>query len=529
MNKKYKYIVLYILSMLSIFLFFKIIDDWYDKNVELQKNILVKQAQTHFNDQVNTRKWNALYGGVYAIPHNGQKPNPYLKEGTLKVDDNLTLIKINPAWMTRQLSELLNIKGFDFRITSLKPINPNNKASEFEKRALEYLEQNNKKEYYEFEDKDKFKYMGALVTEQPCLQCHANQGYKLGDIRGGISVSLSNTEYVMVISDMKKRVLISKLFIILFFSIITFLLHQQFKSNEELSKKVDIRTKEINETKKLLQNILDANKSFIIVSDGAKIIFANETLLKFVGIDSLNDIDDNHKKISEKFKKLSNDNFCWLEYLKNEQINKELKVFVKNKNTKLYFKPHSKKIIIENKTLYLITFDEITDEYIKIEELENEASTDPLTKLFNRRKFNNILDKEIELSNTINSPLSLIFLDIDHFKSINDTLGHDVGDVVLIEISKIISQTIRRSDFVSRWGGEEFIITLQADVTQASILAQELRIAVKKHLFGTAGHITISLGVTMYKKYENKESFIKRVDEALYEAKESGRNRVVIK
>lgn len=529
MNKKYKYILLYILSILSVFLFFKIIDDWYIKNVELQKNILIKQAQTHFNDQVNTRKWNALYGGLYAIPHNGQKPNPYLKEGTLKVDDNLTLIKINPAWMTRQLSELLNIKGFDFRITSLNPINPTNKASEFEKRALTYFENSNKREYYEFENKDKFQYMGALVTEQPCLYCHADQGYKLGDIRGGISVSLSNAEYIIVTNDMKKRVLVAKIFIILFLLIITFLLHQQFKSNEELSKKVDTRTKEINETKKLLQNILDANKSFIIVSDGAKIIFANETLLKFVGIESLSDIDDNHKKISEKFKKISNDNFCWLEYLKDEQTSQDLKIFVKNENKKLYFKPHSKKITIENKTLYLITFDEITDEYIKIEKLETEASTDPLTKLFNRRKFDNILEKEIELSNTIDSPLSLIFLDIDHFKRINDTLGHDVGDDVLVDMSKIISQTIRRSDFVSRWGGEEFMITLQADVTQASILAQELRMTIKKHLFGSAGYITISLGVTMYKKYENKESFIKRVDEALYEAKESGRNRVVIK
>ncbi|MDD3835608.1 MAG: DUF3365 domain-containing protein [Sulfurimonas sp.] len=135
MTKFNKYIALGAFFIISLLTSFYFIDVFNEKNIELQKQILIKQAQTHFKDQVNTRVWNASYGGVYAIPKEGQKPNPFLRDNILKVDENLTLIKINPAWMSRQLSEISNIDGFRFRITSLKLINPDNKATPFEESA----------------------------------------------------------------------------------------------------------------------------------------------------------------------------------------------------------------------------------------------------------------------------------------------------------------------------------------------------------------------------------------------------------
>ena len=136
----------------------------------------------------------------------------------------------------------------------------------------------------------------------------------------------------------------------------------------------------------------------------------------------------------------------------------------------------------------------------------------------------------MDLSFQTKSPLSLIFLDIDYFKVINDTLGHDVGDIVLIELANIITKTTRQGDFISRWGGEEFMIALQStDYISASKLAEKLRLKVESYEFIDASKITISLGVTELKNNESKEDFTKRVDEALYEAKHSGRNKVVIK
>jgi diguanylate cyclase (GGDEF)-like protein len=539
MIKLNKYILLSILFLISIFISFYLIDVFTKKNVDLQKQILIKQAQTHFKDQVNTRVWNAGYGGVYVKPLKGQKPNPYLRDNILKVDENLTLIKINPAWMSRQLSEISHISGFHFRITSLKLINPENKATPFEERALNHFEKTKEKEYYEINEDSEFNYMGALVTTNYCLPCHKHQGYALGDVRGGISVSLDTSEYFEVISSIETRVILLKIFVVVFLFIIFLLIFKQLRYSQKLQKEVKQRTKEIESTKQLLQQIIDADTSFMVLAEEKHIIYANKTILKFAGFNSIAEFREKYRHLSDMFEKVEgnsnfiqryNDGIHWIEYLKKEQDRQKLKVRVKKDGQYRYFRPYAKEIKTDDKELSLITFDEITNEYVKIKELEQMASTDTLTKLFNRHKLNDVLEKEMALSSTIASPLSIIFIDIDHFKEVNDTHGHDVGDKVLIDIANIISSTTRVGDIAARWGGEEFMVTLQAtDAAHASILAEKLRVAVESFEFAIVGNLTVSLGVTEYRANENEESFLKRVDKALYEAKESGRNRVVIK
>ena len=112
--------------------------------------------------------------------------------------------------MTRELSELSDIEDFSFRITSLTPINPNNKASEFETRALKNFDKTKNREYYEFKDGDKFRYMGALITTESCLICHKHENYKLGEVEGGISVTLSRNEYNDIIKSLTDKVKIAK-------------------------------------------------------------------------------------------------------------------------------------------------------------------------------------------------------------------------------------------------------------------------------------------------------------------------------
>ena len=535
-NNLFKYLILYIAFGFITFALYYPIDIFSQKGIELQKEILLKQAQTHFHDQVNTRKWNAMYGGVYAKPLKGQKPNPYLQNNTLKVDENLTLIKINPAWMTRQLSEISDIKEFHFRITSLTPINPNNEATPFEKRALEYFEKSNDKEYFEFANDNKFRYMGALVTRESCLPCHKHQGYKLGDIRGGISVNLDSSKYSVVTASIKDNALIVKTFVILFLLSIAFLVHKQLRNNERLKIEVVKRTKEIESTKQLLQKILDADLSFLLLSDDTEVIFTNKTLLDFFGFESLKEFKEKYSHISDTFEHVDNEYFLshfidgehWIPFLQREQNSKELKVLIKKDGVDRYFKPHAKEITIENKKLYLIIFDEITKELKKIKKLEKEASTDSLTKLFNRTKFNDVLLKGMELSDETSSPLSLIFLDIDNFKNVNDTYGHNEGDKVLIDLSKILLSSLRQGDFVARWGGEEFIIILQSTQTAKALeVAEKLRKNFESHSFEGSGRQTLSCGVTEYISGESRDQVLKRVDEALYKAKQSGRNRVV--
>ena len=537
MNNLYKYVILYLIFVISVFGLYYPIDLFSQKGIELQKEILVTQARTHFDDQVNTRKWNAQYGGLYVKPQKGQLPNPYLKDNTLKVDENLTLIKINPAWMTRQLSEISDLKSFHFRITSLKPINPNNTMTQFEQKALKHFEDTDTKEYYELTG-DKFQYMGALETTKACLSCHKHQGYKLGDIRGGISVDLDTSKYDTVTSSIKSNALIVKIFVLLFLLSITLLIHKQFKNNERLQIEVINRTKEIESTRHLLQKILDAELSFLILSDGTEVIYTNKTLLDFFGFKSLEEFKDNYSHISDTFEEKGDEEFLthyidgehWISYLQREQNYKELKVAIKKDGVQRYFKPYAKEIMVDNKTLHLIIFDEITHELRKMEKLEEEASTDSLTKLFNRAKFNDVLLKGMALSDETETSLCLIFIDIDYFKNVNDKYGHDEGDNVLIGLSEVLLSSLRQSDFAARWGGEEFIVVMQSTKAEKAFeVADKLRIKFENNSFEISGKHTISCGVTEYISGEDKEKLLKRVDEALYEAKENGRNQVVVK
>jgi len=537
MNNKYKYTMLYIFFIISVSALSFTIDFISKNRIQTQENILLKQAQIHFKDQVNTRKWNAHYGGVYVIPKNGTQPNPYLKNNILKVDENLTLIKINPAWMTRQLSEQLQNDEFSFKITSLTPINPKNKATPFQKRALEYFDKNKKYDYFEIDD-DNFNYMGALVTENSCLPCHKHQGYKVGDIRGGISISLNSKKYNHLQNRIKNEAFIIKILALFFLVSITTLIHKQLSNNEKLEQEVINRTKEINSTKKLLHKILDNDQSYLFLSDGNNIIFANKPLLDFAGFSTLEELENKDHHISDKFEVVDDEEFIkannkgihWIKYIQDNYKTKKLKVLVKQKGVNHYFKIHAKEIDIDNKLLYLIIFDEITESYERIKSLKEEASTDSLTGLFNRRKLDRILNKEIELAQYLGSELSIIFLDIDHFKDVNDTYGHDIGDNILKDLANIIRQTTRKNDFIARWGGEEFMITLQStNIQEAEKLANKLRVAVQEYNFPCSRTISISLGVTQLKETDNKDSFTKRVDEALYAAKNSGRNKVVVK
>jgi diguanylate cyclase (GGDEF)-like protein len=156
------------------------------------------------------------------------------------------------------------------------------------------------------------------------------------------------------------------------------------------------------------------------------------------------------------------------------------------------------------------------------------AVHDNLTGIYNRHGVNEVLNQKLEESKRTKKEFSIIFFDIDFFKKVNDTYGHDIGDFVLQNIANIVTAQIRASDIFARWGGEEFILFLpDTNLKDAVDVAQKLRQKIEEHAFGTVEKITCSFGVTTLKHEESKESFIKRVDILLYEAKESGRNCVV--
>jgi len=167
-----------------------------------------------------------------------------------------------------------------------------------------------------------------------------------------------------------------------------------------------------------------------------------------------------------------------------------------------------------------------TDTIIK--EKEFLANTDLLTGVLNRRSFTQKVVHELIRTQRYDLPASLVLADIDHFKAVNDTYGHDIGDQVLKTFSALLSENVRDSDIVARWGGEEFVMFAPNNpLDGGTALAEKVRRVVEQTKFEQVGKITCSFGVTEARAGEDFEVLFKRADDALYQAKKTGRNRVV--
>lgn len=172
---------------------------------------------------------------------------------------------------------------------------------------------------------------------------------------------------------------------------------------------------------------------------------------------------------------------------------------------------------------------EIAQRNMLEEKLLHQAHTDELTGIHNRRHFLQLGRDEISRSLRYDRPLSLLLIDLDHFKMINDNFGHDIGDEVLCRFSRLCRETLREPDILGRLGGEEFAIIIPEESLQGAILtAERLRGAVENEFSNTPYRLTVSIGVTAMSESDTSISdLLKRADEMMYEAKHRGRNRVI--
>lgn len=170
---------------------------------------------------------------------------------------------------------------------------------------------------------------------------------------------------------------------------------------------------------------------------------------------------------------------------------------------------------------------DITEKVKERREIKKISETDKLTQLYNRVKLDSTLENEFNLAKINATIFAIIMIDIDEFKQINDCFGHLAGDMVLVELAKLFKTSIRATDTVGRWGGEEFLMILPDTNESAAVeLAEKIRKQVSQKYFPEQEHMTISMGVSVFNDDVSVDSIIYRADQALYQAKKNGKNQV---
>ncbi len=284
------------------------------------------------------------------------------------------------------------------------------------------------------------------------------------------------------------------------------------------------------EEKKYAQSILDLQETLILVTTGEENITANKALLNFYNIKNMAAFREKFVCICETFTK-GEEYFnlekvtvksSWIDDVIEISNHKDVLVKILKDDEEYIFNLKATKFNEQ----YILTFTDITQISQQALEYKYEASYDSLTQIYNRNMFHRLMDRKIIISKKENALFSFVIFDIDYFKSVNDNYGHLVGDEILIDLSKLVKTHIRDKDIFARWGGEEFVLSFDVGIEKAKEIANNLRIYIEKYKFKEIEKLTCSFGVTEFSSEDNLDSLIKRADEALYEAKASGRNRV---
>ncbi len=306
---------------------------------------------------------------------------------------------------------------------------------------------------------------------------------------------------------------------------------------EHISKNI-INNRKILKNYKVIEAIFNEQSNISVLTDFEKIEFASKSFLELFDLNSLDDFSEHYESFIDIFADKKSikceEGYC------NCVFSKDADLFIKQyyeidepvvclKCNDNIYKIHITPIKVENETLYSISMVDITVMHTQKMSALHDAFHDKLTSLYNRLMFDKLLDKEYQRFLRYKRPLSLAIFDIDHFKNINDTFGHLVGDDILKVLATFFIENIRETDIIARWGGEEFVLLMsETSLKEAYRVCDKLRENIKSLNLPLIPKFTISVGVSVIEVADTKEKFFKKADIALYSAKNSGRDRVCV-
>lgn len=317
------------------------------------------------------------------------------------------------------------------------------------------------------------------------------------------------------------------------FTYVSLIMSLMMIKNGYAYKKVESLEGEIEKYNRRLEEIIKSSPFPIVISrlSDDKILMANDNAVKLFGI-LPSELD--RYRLKDFF--ADGDN----RQLLNERLEKEKEVHdfevlakAVNGETPFWLLTSANVIDYNYDVALYCSFQDITSRKNREAVLKNQATRDPLTSLFNRRYFEDEVNRRIAAAQANHQQYSVLMIDADHFKRVNDTYGHKTGDKVLIELSSTAEKSLRQDDIVARYGGEEFVVFLpELSAEAAKIVADRLRETISKIVVysdqGDEVRFTVSIGISSSAISDNIDTLIKTSDEALYRAKENGRNRCEI-
>ncbi|MDD2742424.1 MAG: diguanylate cyclase [Rhodocyclaceae bacterium] len=549
------YVVAAMLCGISVIYEFKHIDD-------AMNSLALERGRVLFRLIELTRDWNTLHGPFYAPINERNQPNPYLDHPKRDVTttDGVALTMINPAYMTRQIAELAeNADGVRLHITSLRPVRPSNKADAWETESLKMLEDGQLKDRLSLVESgatSAHRYIAPLYIKQPCLVCHGSQGYKIGDIRGGISVTMAAEGALRVRDEQRRRTLLfycgAALTIAGLLHFVVARTRRHLDNLQRLANQQEIlineRTEELSvantqlrseiEERKQRENELKISAAVmenaaegIMVTDGDnRIIRVNPAFTAITGyrpaevLGKKPDILGSQRHEAGFFKQL------WADLEQHGRWSGD--IWNRRKDGAAFLCSLAISTISERESgvgRYVATFTDITQRKEAEEQLRHRASSDPLTDLPNRAMFFDRLQQALLQARRYEHPFALLYVDLDHFKEVNDSLGHAAGDQLLIETARRLLDAVRESDTVARLGGDEFAIILE-QLSSAQEIEEIARrivtdLALPFKLKAGVAHVSGSIGIAIYPTGgDDTDTLTHNADRALYQAKAKGRN-----
>ncbi|SEH07688.1 diguanylate cyclase [Candidatus Venteria ishoeyi] len=515
------------------------------------------EAGANFNKDIALRNWLAKHGGIYVEVSGETPPNPYLQhiaERDIVTSSGKKLTLMNPAYILRQtMNEYSVLYGIKGRITSLEPLNPINTPDSWEIEALKQFSQGveDVSEVTSIGGKPFLRYMQAFYTKKKCLKCHGHQGYRVGNVQGGVGVAIPLEPYIKIKNDTLKILIYSHGILWLFGLFCILLINRYVK-------------RQIDTQNRIRSDLASQKEQLDLVLEGTQLGLWDWNLVT------------NYVVFDERWAKILGYELSEIEFTLNSWESRvhpddlascyqDIQSYIDGK-TSFYSNIH-RMMHKDGKWRYILDRGKIVERDInnkpirftgthtditKLKETENtlqeksseleqvnkilskQAMIDGLTNVNNRRAFDQRIKEEWERCHRNQTGFSVLMADIDYFKKYNDTYGHLGGDNCLKYVADALNKVASRTnDFVARYGGEEFIMILPGTgLEQAMIVAEKARNAIEsldiQHASSDcADVVTISVGVvacTQCSNINHYMSLISLADKALYLAKNNGRN-----